>query len=132
MTIMDEEKSLDQDIADVAAFCDEFNEVAVGCQKFCYITRAKEVQVQARDRLLPLKVKATQLKKKAIANKYEDAANAMLSYEEMAEALINELSMWIALKDNDPAAAWDFLINAQMATLAVFSPANKHCRVISI
>lgn len=42
----------------------------------------------------------------------------MLSCEEMTEALINELSMWIALKDHEPAAAWDFLVNAQMATIA--------------
>ena len=112
---MGEGKNLAQEIA---VFQKEFNETVVECQKFCYITRAKEFQVQARDRLIPLTAKAEQLKERAIAGKYEDAANAMLSHEEMTKALINELSMWIALKDADPAAAWDFLVDAQMATIS--------------
>ncbi len=112
---MDEEQSLSQEIA---AFQEEFNETVVACQKFCYITRAKEFQVEACDRLIPLQEKADQLKERAIAGKYEDAANAMLSFEDMTKALINELSMWIALKDNKPATAWDFLVDAQMATIA--------------
>ena len=49
---MDNEKSLAQDIA---IFRKEFNDTVFECQKFCYITRAKEFQVQARDRLIPLK-----------------------------------------------------------------------------
>src|SRR5258706_4240883 len=110
---MDEGKRLTEDIA---IFRKEFNETVIECQKFCYITRAKEFQVQARDRLIPLKAKATDLKERAIARKYEDTAIAMLSYEAMTKALINELCMWIALKDDEPATAWDFLINAQMAT----------------
>lgn len=112
---MDDEQNLSQEIT---AFQEEFNETVIECQKFCFITRAREFQVQARDRLMPLKAKAEQLKGCMIAGKYEDAANAMLSYEEMTEALIYELSMWIALKDDDPAAGWDFLVDAQMATIA--------------
>ncbi len=112
---MDSDQSL---FHEIAAFQEEFNDTVVACQKFCYITRVKEFQVQARDRLIPLKAKAEQLKERAIAGRYEDAANAMLSFEEMTKALISELSMWIALKDNKPADAWDFLIGAQMATIA--------------
>ncbi len=112
---MDEEQSLSQEIA---AFQEEFNGTVVACQKFCYITRAREFQVQARDRLILLKAKAERLKERAIAGKYEDAANAMLSFEEMTNALINELNMWIALKDDEPAIAWDFLIDAQLAAIA--------------
>jgi hypothetical protein len=41
----------------------------------------------------------------------------MLSYEEMTKALIYELQMWIALKDDDPEAAWDLLVDAQMAII---------------
>ena len=111
---MDRGKNLAQEIA---AFRNKFNETVIECQKFCYITRAKELQVQARDRLIPLKAEAGQIKEKTIAGMYEDAANAMLSYEEMTEALINELSMWIALKDDEPAAAWDFLVDAQMSAI---------------
>jgi hypothetical protein len=111
---MDEEQSLSQEIA---SFQKEFNEIIIGCQKFCYITRAREFQTQARDRLIPLKTKAEQLKERAIADKCEDIANAMLSFEEMTKAIVNELSMWIAIKDEDYAQAWDFLVNAQISAI---------------
>jgi len=39
----------------------------------------------------------------------------MLSLENLIEAMINELKMWIALKEDNPNEAWDFLINAQSA-----------------
>lgn len=45
----------------------------------------------------------------------EDAANAMLSIEEMITALLSELRMWIALKGEDADAAWDQLVSAQYA-----------------
>ena len=112
---MDEEHGLSQDIA---AFQKEFKETVVACQKFCFITRAREFQVEARDRLIPLKAKAKQLKERAIAGEQEDIANALFSFEETTQALINELSMWIALKDDEPATAWDFLVSAQTATIA--------------
>ncbi|HEY4032654.1 MAG TPA: hypothetical protein VGL94_01660 [Ktedonobacteraceae bacterium] len=111
---MGEDKRIFQEID---AFQQEFSRIVVECQKFCFITRAREFQAQARDKLIPLKAKAEQLKERAIADEYEDAANAMLSFEEMTNALINELNMWIALKDDKPATAWDFLVDAQMATI---------------
>jgi hypothetical protein len=82
---VDRGKNLAQEIA---AFRNKFNETVIECQKFCYITRAKEFQVQARDRLIPFKAKAGQIKEKAIAGIYEEAANAMLSYEEMTKAMV--------------------------------------------
>src|SRR6266704_2356754 len=111
---MDEEQSLSEEIA---AFQEEFNETVVECQRFCYISRAREFQIHAHDRLIPFKAKAEQLKERAIVGEYEDAANALLSFEEMTKALINELSMWIALKDDEPATAWDFLVGAQTAAI---------------
>lgn len=112
---MNDAQNLSQEIT---AFQEEFNETVVECQKFCFVTRAREFQVRSRDRLMLLKEKAEQLKGYMIASKYEDAANAMLSYEEMTKALIYELRMWIALKDDDLSAAWDFLVDAQLATIA--------------
>jgi hypothetical protein len=109
---MDEYTALAQEIT---AFQDEFQEAASQCRKFFYMTRAKELQAEARDRLKTFEPKTQALKQKAITIEYEDAANAMLCFEELISAFVNELSMWIALKDDDPGIAWDCLVNAQTA-----------------
>jgi len=103
---------------EIKAFQDEFQQTIQEGQKFCFVTRAKEFQLQAREKLKNLAKKIATLKKKAIAAAYEDAANEMLSYEEITNAIINELSMWIALKEDNPGAAWDYLVNAQRAAIS--------------
>src|SRR5438445_8651315 len=89
----------------------EFSETANELQKFCFMTRAKELQLQACDKLEILKAKASQLKQEVINDCDEDSANAMLSFEEMMVALMSELRMWIALKDDDANAAWNHLVS---------------------
>jgi hypothetical protein len=42
----------------------------------------------------------------------------------VAEAFINELNMWIALKEEKYAKAWDFLVEAQMAATNAM---QAHC-----
>lgn len=96
-------------------FQSEFNDTLHAGQRLCFLTRGKELQIAARDAFALMKAKAKQLKAQAIANEYEDAANALLSFEETAEAFINELNMWVALKEEKYAEAWDFLVEAQMA-----------------
>jgi hypothetical protein len=103
-------------IQEIGKFQEEFSEVATNCQKFCFATRAREFQIQACGQLQIIEGKANDLKKRAIACEHEDAANLMLSYEQTISALANELNMWISLKDDDPGAAWDYLVNAQTAT----------------
>lgn len=93
----------------------EFSETANELQKFCFITRAKELQLEACSKLEMLKTKASQLKQEAIDAYNENSANAMLSFEEMIDALINELKMWITLKDGNADAAWNYLVSAQYA-----------------
>ena len=100
---------------EVDTFQKEFGETANALQKFCYITRAKEFQIEACDKLENLKDKARKLKQDVISQDDEDSANAMLSFEEMIIALLSELKMWIALKDNDADSAWNYLISAQYA-----------------
>lgn len=112
--MMQKKKDIDQSIK---AFQEEFRETANTCQNFCYMSRAKEFQLEARHNLEMLAEKTHVLKSKAIEAEYENAANAMLSFEETIEALINELSMWIAFKDENPGSAWDYLVNAQMAVI---------------
>ena len=101
---------------EINTFESECRETIAECQNFCFATRAKEFQAQAREKLKKLEAKAQALKKKAILHNDEDTANKMLSFQEMISALINELSMWIALKDDAAGVAWDCLVNAQMAT----------------
>ncbi|MGB8312405.1 MAG: hypothetical protein WCE81_11185 [Halobacteriota archaeon] len=99
----------------VTIFKKKFNTTVDECRRFCYMTRAKEFQLEALERLNSLKAESIALKEKVIAHKDEDSANAMLSFEEMTNALINELNMWIALKDDNPNLAWDYLVEAQGA-----------------
>jgi hypothetical protein len=110
-------EAIDAFVQDVNEFQSEFNDVIHAGQRLCFITRGKELQIEARDTLASVKIKAEQLKEKAIANEYEDAANALLSFEEMADALIYELNMWISIKEEKYAEAWDFLVNAQRAAI---------------
>ena len=93
----------------------EFNEVIREYGKFCFISRGEEFQQDAVKKLTALKQKASSLKEKAIKLKDEESANCMLSLEDLINAMIDELEMWIALKEDNPNKAWDFLINAQSA-----------------
>lgn len=110
-------EAIDVFVQDVNEFQGEFNDAIHAAQRLCFITRGKEFQIEAIDALASIKKKAEQLKKRAIAPEYEDAANALLSFEEMADALIHELNMWIAVKEEKYAEAWDFLVNAQTAAI---------------
>jgi len=91
----------------------EFQETATYCQRFCFAARAREFQVEAVERLEKLKVKVVDLKAKMIAAQEEDYANQLLSMEEMINALVYELKMWVAFKDDDPHAAWTNIVEAQ-------------------
>jgi len=100
----------------VRTFQIEFSETANDIQNFCFMTRAKELQGEAYLRLEILKGNAIKLKQEFISQSDEDAANAMLSFEEMIIALANELRMWITLKDDDSDSAWNHLVSAQYAS----------------
>ncbi len=43
----------------------------------------------------------------------------LLACEEAVRAMRSELLMWIALKDDNPNAAWDYLVEAEMAARTV-------------
>jgi len=100
---------------EIELFLKEFNEVIRECEKFCFMSRGKEFQQEAIKKLTILMQKATSLKEQLIKVKDENSANTMLSLENLIDAMINELEMWIALKEGNPNKAWDFLINAQSA-----------------
>ena len=87
------------------------------CMKFCFLCRGKEFQQKKYRELEKIKEEAIQLKNEAIALEDEDSANAMLSSEEIINSIMNELKMWLAFKDDDPNAAWNYLIGAETSTV---------------
>jgi hypothetical protein len=97
----------------VSAFWDEVNNALRECRQHCYATRAREIQAGHRDGLHALAERCLALKEEAVAESDEHLANALLSIEHMLRAVFNELSMWIALKDDQASLAWDCLIVAQ-------------------
>ena len=99
----------------VAAFEREFWATVQGSMRLCYMTRAKELQEAAFVHLGALSDRTCSLKQQAIADKDEDAANALLALESVADAFASESKMWVALKDDDADAAWTYLVGAQSA-----------------
>ena len=114
---------------EVESFLKEFIEVIRECEKFCFMSRGKEFQQEAAKKLTTFKQKVTSLKEQMRKVKDEDSANTMLSLENLIDAMINELMMWIALKEDNPNKAWDFLINAQSA---VRTAAQAHSIAIDL
>lgn len=99
----------------IELFLKEFKKLIEECAKFFYITRDIEFQQETIKKLTKLKNKASTIKKQKIEVKDENGANTILSLENLINGMINELEMWIALKENTPNKAWDLLINAQCA-----------------
>jgi hypothetical protein len=92
-----------------------FNSVIRECETFCFLPRDSELQRDARTKLQNLSAECHSLKSAAIGMHDENLANLFLGYECVIDCLHSELSMWILLKEENPDAAWDRLIAAQMA-----------------
>lgn len=93
----------------------EFKDTITDCERYCYATRAKELQIEAIKRLEIVKGKAYALKIEMIAQSDNDSANQLLSLEEIIQGLIHELKMWVAIKGHDYDTAWSELVDAQGA-----------------
>jgi len=101
---------------EVKEFLEKFNKAALQeIGKFLYLVRDKHYQKEAIDKLLKFKQQAANLKEKMINEVDEENANILLSIENIAEAMINELKMWIALKEDKVNEAWSYLVDAQSA-----------------
>jgi len=102
--------------SEVKEFLEKFSKaMSQEIGKFLYLVRDKHYQKEAIDKLIKLKRQSTNLKKKMINEADEENANILLSIENIAEAVINELKMWIALKESKVNKAWDYLVDAQSA-----------------
>lgn len=97
-------------------FQDHFDEIVHGCQKFAVFARGIEFQKDACEQLDSLLKEILAYKDEMISEQNEYIANTLLSLEEMVIALKSELKMIIELKNDNPDKAWDYLIEAQMAT----------------
>jgi len=97
----------------VTEFLDEFRETVAECRRFCYAARAREFQAESITTLDTLESDIAALKAEMVELRDEDAANCLLSLSLAARALSYELNMWVALKDDSAALAWDCLVEAQ-------------------
>jgi len=97
----------------VTEFLDEFRNTVAECRRFCYAARAREFQAESIATLETLALDIADLKAEMVELQDEDVANCMLGLSLAAKALSCELRMWVALKDDDAALAWDFLAEAQ-------------------
>jgi hypothetical protein len=83
--------------------------------RLSYITRAKELQLEAIGALKSVGDEVHRAKMNFIDAGAEDAANYLLSQESLITAALHELRMWVGLKEDKPDEAWDDLIYAQSA-----------------
>lgn len=97
----------------IELFRDHFNNVVEDVKGFAFFVCAKEFQEASIVRLDDLLSDCMTAKEKAIAEQAEESANAILAFELMTKGLIREFRFYLALKDDDPDAAWDHLVTAQ-------------------
>ena len=98
-------------------FVEEFNQVVQKSENFLCITRCSALQRQALENLKSTEAMIETAKGEAIADNDEDLANLLLGFQCVVVALSNELEMWLLLKDEEPDAAWDKLVAAQMSSV---------------
>jgi hypothetical protein len=100
---------------DLQRFGVEFERAMSEASKLCYMTREKELQEEACVFLNDLRGQARHIKAGAIRAEDEDSANRALALEKMLSSIISELTMWVALKQDRTGAAWNSLVDSQMA-----------------
>lgn len=94
-----------------------FNNGIKEAERFLYMTRSSELQLEQCLALDHLLYNVTQIKSEEIHRGEENTANLFLGYECAIGSVRSELMMWILLKHDMPNEAWDQLIAAQMGCL---------------
>ena len=97
------------------SWTDEFNATVKSVERFLNTTTGLEIQVDAIALLERTLGHLHKQKECAIRSQDDEIANVVLGCECVITSLQRELQMWVALKKDDPHAAWDFLIAAQLA-----------------
>lgn len=83
--------------------------------------RAKKHQEQSIEELKSLIADVSEAKENSVSRGYPEDANVLLCLEYVTWALINELEMVVAIKEERPNDAWDHLIDAQDIAERAFS-----------
>lgn len=114
-----------------ARFIRRINEAISECESFLFITRCSNLQREALDSIQERSKEVARAKVQAIEEDNEKYANILLGLQCATAALSSELRMYLALKDEDPDAAWDHLIDAQnaLATAVRAHEGFKHCSI---
>ena len=99
----------------IDTFLNRFRDVVDTVQGLAKFVRGKEFHESSILALEELVCECTAHKDCAITEQMEEYANAFLAFEFMAKALIEEFRFYLALKRDEPSAAWDHLIDAQSA-----------------
>jgi hypothetical protein len=92
---------------------EEFHRVAENAQLMAFMPRAVEVQQQACDDIEQFLEKLSDEKRERAAGSDEVEANTILAMELSLQAVLNELRMYLELKNDRGDAAWDHLVSAQ-------------------
>lgn len=93
---------------------DRTEEIFAKTKHFAYITRGQEFQKQAIDELEDLVEGIRDVKEEMKKEEYgEENANIALCLEKIVHSLIEELRLYIDLKDDSPNEAWEHIVAAE-------------------
>lgn len=119
-------------MTDLPPFIASFDTLVERSENMLSIARGRELQEQACSELTDALTAIAAEKQRAIKAADENYANMLLGCECVARALMAEIRMWMLLKTEEPDAAWDQLVAAQMASVdavrahAVFTHLQRH------
>lgn len=97
----------------VRDFAETYTEVVRSCERFAFLPRDIERQRESIKELTELFEESAQVREDVIREGDEDAANQLLALRCMINALRYDLKMWIDLKEEQWAAAWNSMVDAQ-------------------
>lgn len=97
----------------VREFTHVYTEVVQDCEKYTFLPRGIKYQKESIEKLSRLLSLCSKTKHEVIEEGDEEAANQMLSFSCMINALRFELKMWIDLKNEEWDKAWNSLVDAE-------------------
>lgn len=97
----------------LSVFLEKCNEILGNCEKYIFLARSKEFQQESLEVIEKLVQEAIIISEEMIKKGDGDSANASLSIMANIISIKCKFLMLIALKNDDPNKAWDYLIDAQ-------------------
>lgn len=119
----------DENPVTVEGIIGEYNSVLKEAQKFNYLVRASELQLEECRKLEILKNKIKSFKYQAIDKGIEPHANLFFHFQCVINSFISVLKMWTLLKEQNHGVAWGKLIDAQEYISVAFRASDNHCGI---